>query len=343
MAKRIFCFWITGTRDGDNEYSDPREEAQQIGRMLGRMPVNIPVLGYPWAGDGVGIGEGGGVTLLSRYAKFLVPADWKGNLSVWTGLSAKQPVFRQKPPRPLKLDTSAVYVTFLMSDGDNLNTWYDYFPGYWSSPLRGTIPVAWTMGPSIIDLQAPLVDFYYSSMTDTDSFGAAVSGIGYIYARHYAAAYGTEREAIWRDFLSLTARAMQTLDQRWIWVMRAGPRQGQGLRDYAEHLPDLTAILADYGGRTPYADANYLLGRTAVFHSVNRYGRDQIAADIRNQIPKELPAFMHVFLHNWTYRYRDIQRLLDELPDNVIAVRPDELARLYREHVRRSQHSRQKQ
>jgi len=333
-AKRIFTFWITGSRDGKNVYSNPALEAREIGRLLGRMPVNIPVLGYPWAGDGVGIGEGGGVRLLSRYAKFLVPTDWKGNLSVWTALEAKTKKFRQKPRRSLRLDRSKVYITFLMSDGDNLNTWYDYFPAYWKSKLRGRIPVAWTMGPSLIDLQAPLLDYYYSSLTETDSFGAAVSGIGYVYPQHYAAAYGGNRERVWHEFLDLTAEYMRKLDQRWIWTMGTGERKGKIFRDYASRIPGLEAVFADYGGKTPYEKANYLAGGVPVFHSVNRTDKNRILIDIRSQIPSEPPAFMHVFLLNWNYDYEDIRRIVDSLPRNVAAVRPDELAALYLEYLK---------
>ena len=74
-------------------------------------------------------------------------------------------------------------------------------------------------------------------------------------------------------------------------------------------------------------------GDSLVFHSINRWGKNQILGDIRSQIPKKLPAFMHVFLHNWTYKYDDIHRLVSALPPNVVVVRPDELALLYRQHV----------
>ena len=337
-AKRIFTFWITGSKDGKNAYSNPALEAREIGRILGRMPVNIPVLGYPWAGDGVGIGEGGGVRLLSRYAKFLVPTDWKGNLSVWTGLEAKTKKFTQKPPRPLRLDRSKIYVTFLMSDGDNLNTWYDYFPAYWKSELRGRIPIAWTMGPSLIDLQAPLLDYYYSTLSETDSFGAAVSGIGYVYPQYYAAAYGKERAKVWYDFLDLTARYMRKLDQRWIWTMGTGERKGKIFRDYVSRIPSLKAIFADYGGKTPYEKADYVVDGVPVFHSINRSDKKRILIDIRSQIPSEPPAFMHVFLLNWNYKYQDIKKLVDSLPRNVLVVRPDELAALYLEYIKSQEH-----
>jgi len=331
VAKKIFTFWITGAEDGDNNYSSPSKEKDAIGQILGKMPVNIPIIGFPWhGGDEIGIGEGPGVKLFSRYAKFLVPINWKANLSVWTGLKAKTKTFRQPPPRDITLDYNKVYVTLLVSDGDNLNTWFDYFPKYWQSPHRGKIPIAWTMGPTLVDLQAPLLDYYYSTMKDTDSFGTALSGISYVLPEHYATAYGPERDKIWSDFLRLTNQYMIRLDQRWIWSAGVGPIKGQNFYDYARSLSNLTAVFDTRGGTT-YKNANHLIEGVAVFHAINRWGkRVVLESDILSQVADRTPAFLHIILGNWDYSYDDIKQLADSFPENFALVRPEELAQLYR-------------
>jgi hypothetical protein len=61
--QRVFTFWITGPIDGALPGGDPTAEAQVMEQVLAQAPANIPVMGFPWAGDDVGIGEGGGVRL----------------------------------------------------------------------------------------------------------------------------------------------------------------------------------------------------------------------------------------------------------------------------------------
>ena len=87
-------------------------------QLFARMPVNIPVMSYPWAAKDVGIGEGPGVTLFAEFGKYLVGSIDCSNLSVHSGI--RVPQFRQKPmPRLPAEDRSKVYVSFVISDGDD--------------------------------------------------------------------------------------------------------------------------------------------------------------------------------------------------------------------------------
>ncbi|HET6384559.1 MAG TPA: GxGYxYP domain-containing protein, partial [Armatimonadota bacterium] len=132
-------FWISGSKDGVGPGRDPLAEQQVMERLFARMPVNIPVRGFWWHGNGVGIGEGPGVTLGSRFGKVTVVSDGMTNISVHSGIRAaslKQP--KHAPPPPL--DRSKVYYTFTMSDGDNLDTHFGYFMSYVLNPLHGKIP-----------------------------------------------------------------------------------------------------------------------------------------------------------------------------------------------------------
>jgi|GEM_PF-879588 len=336
VSKNIFTFWISGDVDGASHYADSDKEEELMRDILSKVPVNIPVLGYPWAGHGVGIGELQGVALLSEYAKFLVPTDWKANLSVWTGIEAKNETFRQLPPRQVELDKNKIYATFLLSDGDNLNTWYDYFPMYWESEYRGQIPIAWTIGPSLIDLQAPLLDYYYDTLKPTDSFGAAVSGLGYVYPQNYAVAFGENRQDVWQQYLDLTRQYMEKLDINWAWLWRFGPTDGPLLRDFRNSIDELQIVFAGYGSRTPYDRANYFTQGMPVLYGVKGLAEHSDnpadASGLLKQVPEQKPAFMHIFLHNWTYKYRHIAELKANLGDDFVFVRPDELAALYKQY-----------
>ncbi len=335
VGKKVFTLWPSGEIDGDHAMADPAAELAFTKEMLGQMPVNIAVMGYPWAGKGVGIGEQAGVRLFSEYGKFLVPVDWKTNLTVWTGLQAKGAGFYNLPGRKVELESDKVYAAFVISDGDNLNTWYDYFPMYWQSPYRGQIPVGWAMGPSLLDLQAPLLDYYYPTLEPTDSIGCAVSGVGYIYPGFFAMGFEQgKRKAVWDGFIELTREYMGKLDMDWIWIINYTGVKDSYLQPYVQDMGDmLTGVYPGYGSRTPWDRATYTLGEVPVFRSINRgYDPAKGLEEIVGNLPDQRPAFVHIFLQNWGYHYEDIKELVDQLPEDFVIVRPDELGALYKEH-----------
>ncbi len=331
VSKKIFTFWITGEEDSRNKYSSTKKEKRYFTKLLNKMPVNIPVLGFPWAGWGYGIGEGQGLPFISRTGKFLIPMEWKANLSVWTGIDSKIKNFKQKPTRVIKLEDK-VYITFLLSDGDNLNTWYDYFPMYWEHEQRSQLPVGWAMGPSLIDMQAPVVDYYYNSLSEMDSFGAAPTGVGYIWPRDFATNFGDKKEKVWDEFLELTDKYMSKLAMEWVWVFQMGGKGSENFYDYAEKIEDLEVIYADYRKDSAYEEANYFVDDVAVFHAINGRGADKTLQYILEDVPDELPGFMMVCLSNWRFTFEHVKELVDSLPENFVVVRPDELAELYKQY-----------
>lgn len=334
VAQRIFTFWITGENDSDDGHSSPEVERRGIGRMLAQMPVNIPVMGYPHSDFAGGMLEGPGVTFLSHYGKFLVPTGWFSNLSVWTGIPRRSAELRQQPPRRIHLEPEKVYAALLLSDGDNVCCWYYNFRPYWENPNHGQIPMAWTMGPSLLDLCPFVVDYFYERLARADSVGCAVSGLGYIYAEHYGDAFGRRRGEVWRDFLRLTGEHMEQLDQRWIWVMRYGERGGPDLADYATELPGLVAIFADYGAHGDSRGTVHTVDGVPVFHAANGWSDDMLE-QITSAPGDRRPGFVHVFLLNWKFDMDAIAALVSHLPDDFVLVRPDELGALHREAVRR--------
>ena len=90
-----------------------------------------------------------------------------------------------------------------MSDGDNLCTWRGYFRSYFNDPLHGTFPIAWGMGPTLIDVAPTIAQWYYQHATPNDEFLCDVSGVGYIYPPDFGdRAQGPRRRAasfLWLD------------------------------------------------------------------------------------------------------------------------------------------------
>lgn len=339
--QRVFTFWITGPIDGALPGGDPTAEAQVMEQVLAQAPANIPVMGFPWAGDDVGIGEGGGVRLCAQYGKFLVGAVGVGNLSVHSGYAS--PAFKQRRSPAPALQPDKVYLTWLMSDGDNLPVLSrGNFPQLWSEKARGSVPIAWSLSPCAVLMIPAIVDYYYASATPSDAFVGSVSGVGYTYPDDYATRFTPEaRTRLFGDFLGLTRQYLPRSDLQQIWVM--GVSQQAMIGRYAAELPEVDAIFPDYGKRLSRADETfYLTARgVPVFHAVTHWEEratrarkiELLVEQIRAATPTERPAFLHAFIWNWGADLSVLPEVMGQLGPQYVAVGPDHLAALAKQHT----------
>jgi hypothetical protein len=314
-------------------------------QLLAKMPVNIPVMSYPWAGKDIGIGEGPGVTLFAEFGKYLVGTIDCTNLSVHSGI--RVPHFKQKPMPPLPpQDRSKVYCSWIISDGDNLPVLSSgNFPQIWMDPVRGKLPLGWTMSPSAGTLIPDLVDYYYSTAAPTDAFLGAVSGVGYTYPDSYGKRWTPAlKHSIFDGFLAQTRENMALMDQKMLWPMNV--TRPELIARYAEQIPQLTALFPDYGRIVSgYDDATYPTARNVpVFHALTNWSdtmtRDQqiesLTAQIRAVTPKERPAYMHLFVLNWFADLPMLDEITRRLGPEYRIVRPDHLAAYYGQELARN-------
>ena len=335
IAHHAFCFWITGPKDARPGVGAPLAETALLSRLLGQAPVNIGVLGAPWAGDGVGIQEGPGVNLLSTYGKFLAWSAETGNLSVHAGTRALE--LRHAIPDPPPLDRGKVYLSFMVSDGDAPINWYSFFlTRYWDDPERGKLPLAWSLGPSALDLMPDLMDWYYRQAGPNDTFVCACSGVGYCYPGPYAGAY-RQPDNIFGGFVERTARAMGRLDERGLWTHSADAAH---LARYAAGLPGLQYFLPDYGRQsdTTVDNTDALVAGVPSFRAVCTFdpkgdgdrALELLVKDIRAYTPRQRPAFLNAFVQCYPCSPTLLRRVLDQLGPDYVPVLPEHLAALYR-------------
>ncbi len=373
VANRVFIFWISGPLDGARPYANPTAEARLMERLLARMPANIPVMSYPWAGKDVGIGEGPGVTLFAEFAKYLVGTIDCSNLTVHSGIRTGPLRQHPAPPAP-PLRRDRIYVSWIMSDGDNLPVLTtNNFPQRWNDWERGKFAIGWTVSPSAEMLIPDIVDFYYRNCTPNDRFLGAVSGVGYTYPDSYGQRFrAADRAAVFDGFLSQTRQYMASMDLKEEWPM--GVTRESLLRRYGEQIRFLNALFPDYGRRVAgYEDATYPMWTTEdggrrtygssagvsrslssaaasrsqegrlvpVFHALTNWAevmpREQqiasLVAQVRAATPPTRPAFMHLFVLNWFADLPMLQEVLRRLGPEYIAVRPDHLAHLYQQEL----------
>ena len=344
VENKVFSFWLSGPVDGAEPYSDPNAEVKLMANLFSKMPVNTPVMGYPYdAGKGVGIGEGAGVTLFAQFAHYLIGSVGSSNLSVHSGIRGI--VFKQSAPHKLKLNRNKAYASFIISDGDNLPVLsFSNFPQIWQSDVRGKMPFGWTVSPAAYMLIPDIADYYYATAKPNDYFVSAVSGIGYTYPDSYAERYKHAlRTRIFNGFLDQTRHYMKRMDLHVSWVMNVINRRI--FAEYSSQIPFLQAIFPDYGRViASYAEADYPVGirNTPVFHAVNgwQYPATEerqinfIAKQVEQITPKTGPAFLHVFVRNWGANLPMLKGIVNRLGPRYQFVRPDQLAQLYKEYLK---------
>ena len=335
IANKLFTFWVSGTIDTLYPGANALIEEKIITEILAKkFPVNIPVLGYPWRGHGHGIGEGGGVTMLSRAGKFLIPTDLFHNLSVWTRFAPDVKPIQAKLPKVI-LDNNKHYASIVISDGDNLCTWQGFFPDYIQKLKKNNFPVGWTLGPTLVDLAPPIFDWIRENLSAGDSVGSGVSGVGYIAIDEYGKAFGDSRQAVMNEFLDLTSEYCKKSGEEWLWLMRYGSPGCANLSNCTKRLKGIKAIMGGYGKVT--SDINKgaeIINGVVIFHSLNNgVPLEKLKLEIRDLLtgsPRKM--FLHIFILNWNYTPEKLIKLAKWLEkENVELVPPKTLARLYKQ------------
>ncbi|MCC6125521.1 MAG: hypothetical protein IT426_11200 [Pirellulales bacterium] len=332
MQWRGLMFWIAGPAERDKPGTDSAAEEKLMNAILAEMAPNTAVLGFPWAGEGVGIGEPPGVKLISRYGKGLVCSDSLGNICITSGVRIarlNQP--KQAPPPALEKDK--VYIAMAMSDGDNLNIWTAMFKAQFEHRSFGKFPLAYGMGPAIYELEPAVAQWYYEHGSPNTEFIADVSGASYTSPDDFGTAFA-DRQPILDGYVNWTARLMQPMGMRTVRTVGGNDEQ---LSRYAKGLPFCHSLFADmgcYSGRKGIDQLTYRLpdGMT-VFRAATtwRHGKEGFLKEIREQVGTKRPAFVNGFVHCWTFGMDDLLRIYERRDPDMVFVTPAQLAELYKQ------------
>lgn len=120
---------------------------------------------------------------LSANGLRLIPAHLAGNFSFHSRVKTLKPAQKpaQKPARSQPvLDREGIYITFTLSDGDQLMMMNTGELGNWYSIARGQVPFNWEVQPLLREIAPALLDRYFKQATYQDCLIAGPSGAGYV-------------------------------------------------------------------------------------------------------------------------------------------------------------------
>ena len=319
------------------------EEKDMCYAFLDETKANSPVMGC-WGGYGEQpagwLNEPNLQRVCSQMGKYFIVTAGAPNLSFHAGLTFHKPDKPLNSPRQLTLDPSKVYICFNISDGDNIQYVQTALIGknWWQNPMRGRVPMGWTLNPVACELIPDVVEYYLETAAPSDGF-ICFPGVGLITPPLYGKNSYGDGEKILDEYIRLSGRYMKKLGMTTVQFgdTSSVPLTREDFNRWARVLPWLTGILGDYGPAIGIArnESSYFVAHDtpvarAVYTSPGPLpeGVDPAkkqADMIRSQTPLSRPAFMHAAVINWYGSPETILKCCRALGDEYVPVTQDEL------------------
>lgn len=315
VACRAFTFYLDPTL--------PREKMllEQI-LSIEQVKINTPIIGWFTS-------EVDGVRVASQHGCIVWAGDFAGSLTVHSTILVTMPLSQNRStPRTLDLQDK-VYVSFVISDGDNVQYDMNYMRNpLWSDPGRGKVPLGWTISPALTKLAPAIAEWYYTTASTEDYFLAGACGVGYMYPSHYP------------DLTSFTADSAQYMDMmdlKEIWLVNLFDEANKITAEKMMAGMDLNGIFeSTVGPRQP----TILLNGKPYFTTpidiwIGDNPRHQRVESLANEImtwaaTQEPPCFIFVPVLAWGLDPSLLYEVKLLLGSDYEIVRPDELIALSR-------------
>ena len=302
-------------------------------QIVGALDSDASVIGWGAASGGeddfVGPNSDAGVRTIA--------ADHARNLSVLSGVRAQH--VRQRPAAPLPTGTDKHYVTFLCTDGDNVQWLLGDFQSdqrWYAAPGRGT-GLGWGIAPGLIDLAPSVLRWYYDN-AGHDRFTVGPSGAGYLYPsrypradldRHTARLAGNMARA---DLDVVQVLDSGSFDDTDLWSSYLRRKQIEGLI-YLEY-----SRYDALGGRIVWAqDKPVISARAMLWDGLDGADEAGVTAMLNAAPadPTSQDGYSVVMWHAWSKTVADVRTVIDGLAPHVEVVPPDTLVKLAARDIKR--------
>lgn len=287
------------------------------------------------------VDEPSGVTMTSRAGIAVLASDWFHNLEVWTALRSfrsAMPVQATSSNTDVHIAKDKMYVSFTVSDGDNLQYCQRRMLRLWNDSARGSVPIGWTISPALLEAVPAIAQYYRDSATPNDELIAGPSGAAYIFPSHWPVASLAQ-------FLQRTGRLMQMmnistiqiLDTDILYSMRWPLLSNVSLTGMAfthrARQQDFAHALIPYGVQGILSGAGFLLNTTASWHmkaGLPVYRNLGLADSVERAVKfitsaaanAKRPHFLNIYCLAWTMSPSDIKQVTEQLDDSYEFVLP---------------------
>ena len=318
IACGYFIFFREGTETKDLMFR---------GEVHDWLDENAPM--YGWVPND----EGQDVTVASQYGQFTIASDHSLNTTVFACKNAfgEADFTQQAKETEIKAEQGKHYVCIMMSDGDNVQMWYNGFADrniYYGAERDNSFPMGWSIQPALLDLGPNVLNYVKRNAGEKDYFVASVSGLGYIYPQVYPSL---------DTYTQILSVYMRRADLSVIQILDSGPSD-KVVEAYAK-IPELKGAIYCYGDR-------YVAGNGSVYWSNGKpfvairetlwnANVEAMAARINSysKDPTTIEGYTAINLHPWSMTYQDAVKLVSLLDEDVVVVSADDFIRLITENV----------
>ncbi|MBA2393954.1 MAG: hypothetical protein H0V70_14585, partial [Ktedonobacteraceae bacterium] len=336
VATRTFIYWLHPLGFLPDPWENWLSERRLIQQILRSYAPNMTGhLGWF-------LQEGSGVSIASRAAISVFASDHSSNLEVWGSIHAARPALPISDMSTPVPEADKIYVSFTMSEGDNLQYTQEHLLKLWLDNKRGSIPIGWPI-PAVLPEVAPaLLDYYVCTATEVDEFIAGPSGVGYMYPADWPG-------RLLPAYLEHTGRLMKNMNLTVLEVLESNFRQdiilslraifkGSGMalidkklqRLYAEKLKSAGVQGIVSGGGQKNAS-------WSIFSGIPIYQNLGIASNVDEALDmikegaedyKGRPILLNLYVLAWKMTPSDLKQVAEKLGAGYEIVTPGALLRM---------------
>jgi len=258
--------------------------------------------------------EGNGLTWIAQYGIPVLASDYFRNGSLFSGVVRPINVPGIPPPPPLQ---NKVYVSLILSDGDNIQYDQHAMKINWENSNRGSIPIGWTVSPLAANLDPEILNYFWSTATTNDCLVSGPSGAGYAHIELWNAANLAAFALVSDSYLQQSGiRVITIWDQVTTGVARA----------FATNCPSLFGLTDQSGGN--YTSVNLGLRTIGLTPSYSSTVADMLSG-ITNAAAGwngSAPMFLAAQAVAWNLTPSDLVTIANSLNSSeYVLVRPDHL------------------
>ncbi|WJH33761.1 GxGYxYP family putative glycoside hydrolase [Paenibacillus sp. CC-CFT747] len=313
VANKAMVFWLD---------SNVPEQRELFERILSSVDPGTPYLG--WFSNDVE-GEFNSVEITSRHSVYVLAADWFSNLTVFSGTKAD--AAPANPVHAPKLENK-IYVTYTMSEGDNLQYNQHRMRILWDDPNRGKVPINWTSSPLLDDAAPAILGHYRKTATANDLLIAGPSGAGYFYPNAWP-------EDTFAAYLKKTFPYLKRTGMTIPYVLNRIDGQNIPLSkakaDAYEDEYKVPGLFLSWEDRHDVELVNGTLPVSTIQGISTVQDGQRILADAKAKWDGKSPLFVSLGALAWSMTPTDLLKLTDSLGPEFEAVRADQYFALLRE------------
>jgi|SRR5579875_51813 hypothetical protein len=330
VATRAFVYWLDARKSFPDFTQGLLSERCLMKRIFKSYAHGAVHLGWF-------ISEPFGVRLTSQAGLPVLASDLFNNLEVMLsipGTQNRQPPslasaeITVSPPKPNTTlsneqgNEPKTYVSFTMSDGDNIQYMQNRMLQLWRDPARGTIPLGWTISPLLMQAAPAIAAYYLRTASANDEFLVGPSGGGYMYPSRWP-------KELLPAFLTHTGRLMREMNLTLLEVLDAGLIQDLALanielqRRFVEALVPfgLKGILS--GSGLPRCRWKLLSGVPVYQNLGLADSADKTVKLIRNA--SRSSKFLNVYVFAYKMVPSDLKQVIQRLGNEYTVVTPGKL------------------